>query len=112
MWSRTSSASRLEEKLVKPEKSAKRTVTCLRSEVGSRRFWLLSFKVGLATAWPQAGQNRAAEGNSAAQWAQCGAIPAPQFTQNRAAEALSVPQASQFIIQLEKVPSRNQSAAG
>ncbi|SPE60453.1 hypothetical protein SBV1_420007 [Verrucomicrobia bacterium] len=85
---------------VKPEKSANRTVTCLRwpasNPAGAGTGAKLAAALDLA-AWPQAGQNRASVGKNSPQLAQRAGRSAPHLKQTRASTGASVPQAWQCI---------------
>ena len=94
MKSRTSSASRLCAKEVKPEKSAKSTVTCFRSvELTVASFWAGAREA--STGLPQLGQKRAATGKSAPQHKQRAATSTPHFGHTCKDEETSVPHAGQ-----------------
>jgi len=93
----------LAQNAVKPEKSAKRTVTSLRSPAGNLSVVLSSADEVNDAASPQDGQNLASAGKSAPHCEQRFANPAPQLKQKRAVERFSTPQASQNITHREIV---------
>src|ERR1041385_1833070 len=103
MKSRTSSASRLWTKVVKPAKSANRTVICLRSPEGTATGDLDCGEANAATGWPQAGQKRAPGGNAVWQLRQRAVRAAPHLTQRRAVAEFSLPQDGQNMTWLPRV---------
>src|SRR6266851_2218976 len=111
---RASSGSRSASNSIEPLRSAKRTVTCLRSPSRALlEVWIFSarcfgvYEAGVvtffavlaaaATACPHAKQNAAPAGSSVPHFAQASATLAPHFMQKRAWDGLASPQHGQVI---------------
>src|SRR6266542_803567 len=99
--SRTSSASRLSERLVNPTRSAKRTDTSRRSAAGAAEGWgwalgTTSDGAVAARGDPHSPQNFTVVGFGAPQFAQTRASGVPHSPQNLRPGSFSVPQAEQI----------------
>src|SRR5919201_798603 len=108
--SRTSSASRLSERVVKPTRSAKRTETRRRSAAGAcRGGGVLGVAAAAVRAVPHSAQKRCPSAYGAPHDGHASASGAPHSTQNFAVATLSVPQLGQVIASnIPPVGSRRQ----